>query len=429
MRRSGPHSDLVCFSFHPRKLVTTGDGGMILTSNPAHAERLRLLRQHGMSVNDRVRNSSATVVRESYVEVAYNYRLTDIQAAMGIEQLRRLPAMLLRRQELAARYDKAFADDPVIRVPEVPAGVTWNVQSYAVRLDGWSGPMRDAVMQQMLDDGDRHPSRCDDGASRARLRRPRRLAAGVGAGERLLAGPAPVPVHAGRRARRRRSRSRRRRTPRRIARMTRRLPDFIIGGAPRSGTTWLASALDRHPEIWLAKPFRPEPKFFLVDELYAEGLDAYSRRWFADAPDLGAVGEKSTNYLESAAAAARIAGDLPRVRLLFVLREPTARALSNYRWSVMNGMEHEDFATALDLEQQREDESGTRAQVRPAACLLQPRPVRPDAASRTTTCSQPRRSSSSASRTSSTGRAPQCAGRTGSSTSSRCRISAGSSRA
>jgi sulfotransferase family protein len=138
--------------------------------------------------------------------------------------------------------------------------------------------------------------------------------------------------------------------------MTLRLPDFIIGGAPRSGTTWLANALDRHPQIWLAKPFRPEPKHFLVDELYAEGLDAYSRRWFADAPDVTAVGEKSTNYLESPAAAARIARDLPRVRLVFVLRDPAARALSNYRWSVMNGMEHEDFATALELEQRREEE-------------------------------------------------------------------------
>jgi perosamine synthetase len=126
---------------------------MILTSRAEHAERLRLLRQHGMSVNDRVRSSSATVVRESYVEVAYNYRLTDIQAAMGIEQLRRLPAMLQRRQELAARYDALLADDPVIRTPTLPADVTWNVQSYAVRLSGWSASMRDAVMQQLLDQG------------------------------------------------------------------------------------------------------------------------------------------------------------------------------------------------------------------------------------------------------------------------------------
>ena len=149
----GSHGDLVCFSFHPRKLVTTGDGGMVLTSSGEHAERLRLLRQHGMSVNDRVRSASTSVIRESYVEVAFNYRLTDIQAAMGVEQLRRLPGMVERRQELAARYDAALAGHPVIRTPVVPDDVTWNVQSYAVRLEGWSAQARDAVMQQMLDAG------------------------------------------------------------------------------------------------------------------------------------------------------------------------------------------------------------------------------------------------------------------------------------
>jgi perosamine synthetase len=149
----GSHGELVCFSFHPRKLVTTGDGGMVLTSSSEHAERLRLLRQHGMSVNDRVRSASSSVIRESYVEVAYNYRLTDIQAAMGVEQLRRLPDMVRRRQELAARYDEALAGHPVIRPPVVSADVGWNVQSYAVRMEGWTAARRDGVMQDMLDAG------------------------------------------------------------------------------------------------------------------------------------------------------------------------------------------------------------------------------------------------------------------------------------
>lgn len=149
----GSHGELVCFSFHPRKLVTTGDGGMVLTSNGEHAQRLRLLRQHGMSVNDRVRSSSSSVIRESYVEVAYNYRLTDIQAAMGVEQLRRLPDMVHRRRELAARYDEALTGHQVIRTPVVPDGVDWNVQSYAVRLEGWPAVRRDDVMQDMLDAG------------------------------------------------------------------------------------------------------------------------------------------------------------------------------------------------------------------------------------------------------------------------------------
>jgi hypothetical protein len=100
--------------------------------------------------------------------------------------------------------------------------------------------------------------------------------------------------------------------------MTLRLPDFVIAGAPRCGTTWLTSALDRHPDIWLAKPRRPEPKFFLVDELYELGIEEYSRRWFAGAPGGAKVGEKSTNYLESPVAAERMAAHLPGVRLLFV---------------------------------------------------------------------------------------------------------------
>lgn len=133
-----------------------------------------------------------------------------------------------------------------------------------------------------------------------------------------------------------------------------RLPDFLIAGAPRSGTTWLAQALDRHHDIWLAKPFRPEPKFFLVDELYEQGLEHYAERWFASAPQVAAVGEKSTNYLESDVAARRIAQDLPGAKLVFVLRDPVERALSNYRWTVMNGLEDLDFEAALAAEERRE---------------------------------------------------------------------------
>ena len=104
----------------------------------------------------------------------------------------------------------------------------------------------------------------------------------------------------------------------------------------------------------MAKPVKPEPKFFLVDHLYEQGLESYSCRWFADAPADRVAGEKSTDYLESAAAAQRIAHDLPRVKLVFILREPADRAFSNFAWTRMNGIETEDFATALRLEAERE---------------------------------------------------------------------------
>ena len=132
-----------------------------------------------------------------------------------------------------------------------------------------------------------------------------------------------------------------------------RLPDFIIGGAPRCGTTWLYRALERHPGIALAQPVRPEPKFFLVDSEYEKGLAYYAERWFSPLPAGLPAGEKSTNYFESPVAAARVAGAVPGVKLVFLLREPASRALSNYRFSRMHGLEDLDFATALAEESRR----------------------------------------------------------------------------
>ena len=136
--------------------------------------------------------------------------------------------------------------------------------------------------------------------------------------------------------------------------MPRQGPTFIIAGAPRSGTTWLYELLDRHPDVYMAKPPRPEPKFFLVDELYRLGIQHYYETWFGEAADYPAAGEKSTNYLESSSAAERIYAHLPHVRLVFILREPAHRAYSNWTWSFMNGLETEDFETAIAEEAERE---------------------------------------------------------------------------
>jgi dTDP-4-amino-4,6-dideoxygalactose transaminase len=149
----GSHSDLVCFSFHPRKVITTGDGGMITTNSEAYYNRLKLLRQHGMSVNDRVRHNSTTVIIEDHLEVGYNYRLTDIQAAVGIKQLERLDWLITERTKVANRYQEAFKGIAGVRLPVVPEGSTTNWQSYALYLTKDCKIKRNDLMQLMLDKG------------------------------------------------------------------------------------------------------------------------------------------------------------------------------------------------------------------------------------------------------------------------------------
>jgi perosamine synthetase len=150
-RIGAPHGDIACFSFHPRKIMNTGDGGMLTTANAEFDKAFRLLRQHGMSVPDTVRHGSAQVIFESYPIVGYNYRMTDIQAAIGREQLTRVPEVVTARRALAARYTALFSDNSAIKAPEEPAYAKSNWQSYCVRLP--DGCDQKAVMQSMLDAG------------------------------------------------------------------------------------------------------------------------------------------------------------------------------------------------------------------------------------------------------------------------------------
>jgi len=153
-RRVGmPHTMMASFSFHPRKILTTGEGGMITTADESVAVRLRRLRQHAMSVSDLTRHSSAKVVSEVYDEIGFNYRMTDLQAAVGLAQLERLPDMLARRRRLAARYSSQLSSFPWLALPVEPPGCVGNFQSYMVRLCDDAPLTRDDLMQQLLDRG------------------------------------------------------------------------------------------------------------------------------------------------------------------------------------------------------------------------------------------------------------------------------------
>jgi perosamine synthetase len=144
-----PHGDIACFSFHPRKVMSTGDGGMLTTSNLEWGAKFRLLRQHAMSVPDTVRHGSAQVIFESYPTVGYNYRMTDIQAAVGREQLKRLDTIVAGRRRLAANYTRMLANVPGLGTPFEPEWARSNYQSYCVRLPDDCDQR--AVMQSMLD--------------------------------------------------------------------------------------------------------------------------------------------------------------------------------------------------------------------------------------------------------------------------------------
>jgi len=146
-----PHGDVACFSFHPRKVITTGDGGMITTDSADLDNNFRLLRQHAMSVPDTVRHGANQVIFESYPLLGYNYRMTDIQAAVGREQLKRLPEIVAYRRSLADGYRAMLGNVPGLELPYEPSWARSNWQSYCVRLPEKSVQME--VMQAMLDAG------------------------------------------------------------------------------------------------------------------------------------------------------------------------------------------------------------------------------------------------------------------------------------
>jgi perosamine synthetase len=146
-----PHGDFACFSFHPRKVVTTGDGGMITMADPDMDRLARLLRQHGMSVSDAERHKAGRVVIEEYLTTGFNYRMTDIQAAVGLHQIKRLGDIVAKRRRLAEVYRDALSGTPGVALPLEPDFARTNWQTYVVRLA--EPERRLAVMDHMRERG------------------------------------------------------------------------------------------------------------------------------------------------------------------------------------------------------------------------------------------------------------------------------------
>ena len=133
-RPVGAGAETTAWSFHPRKLLTTGEGGMLTTSREDWAARARRLREHAMSVSAADRHTSTLAPMETYDEVGFNFRMTDLQAAVGLVQLGRLEAIIARRRLLAGRYQQAIAGIPGLRAVSDPAYGTGNFQSFWVEV-------------------------------------------------------------------------------------------------------------------------------------------------------------------------------------------------------------------------------------------------------------------------------------------------------
>jgi len=145
-RPVGAGAEVCTWSFHPRKILTTGEGGMLTTSRDDWGDRARRLREHAMSVSAAERHGSVLPPQETYDEVGYNFRMTDLQAAIGLVQLTRLEEVVARRRELAARYAAAIASIPGLRAVSDPEYGTSNFQSYWVEVLPEYGTDREGLL-------------------------------------------------------------------------------------------------------------------------------------------------------------------------------------------------------------------------------------------------------------------------------------------
>jgi len=148
-RPVGAGAEIAAWSFHPRKLLTTGEGGMLTTANPEWAARAKHLREHAMSVSAADRHRAVLPPAEEYTEVGFNFRMTDLQAAVGIVQLGRLPEIVARRREIAGRYQAVIAGIPGLRAVADPAYGTGNFQSFWVEVEDEYPTDRDGLLEAL----------------------------------------------------------------------------------------------------------------------------------------------------------------------------------------------------------------------------------------------------------------------------------------
>jgi dTDP-4-amino-4,6-dideoxygalactose transaminase len=147
------HSFAACFSFHPRKVITTGEGGMVVSRNRKFINDVRMLISHGSSVDELVKHRSTGLIDVSYPIVGYNFRLSDILSAVGIAQMKKLGAIIAKREQCVLYYKKSLAKIPGILFPDIPSGDRWNCQSCAVRITHAFGKTRDKVLEYCLKNG------------------------------------------------------------------------------------------------------------------------------------------------------------------------------------------------------------------------------------------------------------------------------------
>jgi perosamine synthetase len=148
-----PHGDIACFSFHPRKLITTGEGGMLTTSNKEYYKRFKLLRHHGLNTSHKISDKANKFSNGQYTISGYNYKLTDIQAAMGIVQLDKLPYILERHEKLDAIYRTHLSSIPWLKLSSLNNENKWNCQSYPIRILNNAPMNRNDLMEYLYNNG------------------------------------------------------------------------------------------------------------------------------------------------------------------------------------------------------------------------------------------------------------------------------------